>query len=144
MLVSRSATYHILWSLLVQFEGGRCLAVHNLFKGKSSPISSTLRCTFSFEEIMYVRSAIFCLLHKLEVFCHSFPFQRPLRDEHNFFKINSKFKGKCSLNAEHFKRYLRDGPLLKVWFYSMWTMLKERAFEQRIATLALPVVRHSL
>jgi len=27
-----------------------------------------LRCTFSFEEVMYVRSAIFGSLHRLEVF----------------------------------------------------------------------------
>ena len=64
--------------------------VHNLFKWKSSPISSTLRWTFSFEEIMYVRWAFFGSLHKLEMFCHSFQLQRPLRGDHNFFKINSK------------------------------------------------------
>ena len=57
MLVSRSATCHFLWSLYVRFEGKRCFFVHNLFKGKSSPISFTLWCTFSFEELMYVRSA---------------------------------------------------------------------------------------
>jgi len=94
MLVSRSAMCHSLWSLYVRFEGERCFSIHNLFKGKSTPISSTLRWTFSFEEIMYVWWAIFGSLHKLEMFCHSFPLQRPLRGDHNLFKINSKYRRK--------------------------------------------------
>jgi len=63
---------------------------------------------------MYVRSAIFCLLLRLEVFCHSFPLQRPLGSDPNFFKINSKIKGKCSLNAGFFKHKLGRIPLLKI------------------------------
>ena len=84
-----------------------------------------LRCTFSFEEVMYVRLAIFGSLHRLKVFCHSFPHQRPLRGDPNFFKINSKIKGKCSLNAGFFKR--------KIGKSGQRTMLEGRAFEQRIA-----------
>jgi len=93
-----------------------------------------LRCTFSFEEIMYVQSAIFGSLHKLEVFCHSFPLQRPLLGDHNFFKINSKIKGKCLLNAGFFKHKLRRIPLIKIGKNGPRTMLKGRAFEQRKAT----------
>jgi len=83
---------------------------------------------------MYVRSAIFGSLHKLEVFCHSFPLQRPLRGDHNFFKINSKIKGKCSVNAGFFKHKLRRIPLIKLSENGPQTMLKGRAFEQCIAT----------
>jgi len=46
--------------------------------------------------------------------CPSFPLQRPLRVAPNFFKINSKIKGKCSLNAELFKGKLRLIPLIKL------------------------------
>ena len=102
MLVLRLATCHSLWSFLVWFEGERFFSVHNLFKGKSSPISFTLRCTFCFEELMYVWSTFvlnvyiliwsvwynvqrpskfLCSLQRLAVFFHSFPLQRPLHGE---------------------------------------------------------------
>ena len=63
------------------------------------------------------------------LFCHSFPLQRPLCGDHNFFKINSKIKGKCSLNARFFKLKLRRIPLIKLWENGLRTMLKGRAFK---------------
>jgi len=56
------------------------------------------------------------------------------RGDHNFLKIISKIKGKCSLNAEFLKRELRCIPLIKIGKNGLRTMLKGRAFEQRIAT----------
>ncbi len=44
------------------------------------------------------------------MFFHSFP----LQSDHNFFKINSKIKGKCSLNAGFLKRKLRRIPSIKI------------------------------
>ena len=85
-----------------------------IFKGKSSPISSTLGCTFSFEELMYVWSAIFCSLLRLKVFC--------------------QIKGKCSLNAGFFKHKLRRIPLIKLCENGPQTILNERSFQQCIAT----------
>ena len=101
----------------------------DLFKRKSLPISSTLWGTFSFEELMYVRSAIFCLLLRLKVLCHSFPLHRPLHGDPNFFKINSKIKGKCSLKAVFFKRKLRRIPSIKIYKNRQRTLLKEKPFE---------------
>jgi len=60
---------------------------------------------------------------------HTFPLQRPLSVELNFFKINSIFKVKCSLKAELFKRKLRRIPLIKLCENGPRTMLKGRAFE---------------
>ena len=57
---------------------------------------------------------VFLLLKRLPVICHSFPLQRPLHGEPNFFKINSIFKGKCLLNTEIFQRKLRRIPLIKI------------------------------
>ena len=71
---------------------------------------------------------------EIELNSHSFPLQRPLRGDPNFFKINSKIKGKCSLNAELFKRKLRRIPLIQIGKNGPRTMLKGRAFEKCIAT----------
>ena len=61
--------------------------------------------------------------------CHSFPLQRPLHGDPNFFKISSKIKGKCLLNAGFLKRKLWRIPLIKIGKNGPRTMLKGRAFE---------------
>ena len=71
---------------------------------------------------MYGRDFLFAT--KAEGVLHSFPLQRLLCGDPNFFKINSKIKGKCSLNAGFFKRKLRRIPLIKIDKHSQQHCLK--------------------
>ena len=71
-------------------------------------------------------------------------FQRTLQAKLNTLKESCTFKGKCAVNAENFICDLQTGPLKKIIFEGRRTILKERAFQQCIATQGLVFVRQSL
>ena len=61
-------------------------------------------------------------------------FQRTLQAKLNTLKESSTFKGKCAVNTEIFICKFLTGPLIKIFFNGRRTILKERAFQQCIAT----------
>ena len=61
-------------------------------------------------------------------------FQRTLQVELNTLKEPCTFKGKCAVNAEICICNFLTGPLIKTTFEGRRTILKERAFQQCIAT----------
>jgi len=61
-------------------------------------------------------------------------FQSALHVKLNTLKEPCTFKGKCGVKAEIFIFNFFTGPLIQIIVEGRWTILKDRAFQQCIAT----------